>query len=602
MSGAILADSAVQEGGRIMLLARGGNIDVSGNLSARGTVGGQIDMLGDQVHLASTAKLDADGVYGGGTLHVGGAYQGSGDTYRAQSTQVDAGATLQASAVTQGNGGEVVVWSDGRTAYAGSIEARGGAAGGDGGLVEVSGKQILGFTGQVDAGATNGRAGSLLLDPYNFTIGMAEAGLLNRVLRSGTNTSVSADNDIDVNYLIDGRGLNAGGGLTLSAGNNINVNNYIITNNGAINLYANSGTINLASGKVVYAGTAPITVRSGSDLYYAPYLTGGPLSLISTMGSVFINQGIDSSVGNLFIQAAVDVNVNKPIISRSDSNIHAGRDISLNDVSGGGDLILHAGRDINLSNVSRGGDLTLTAGRYANLNAFYTIESLNVTAGNDILFSSGGLTTPHATVWLNGGNLMATSTGGSILVNYYSAIHIGGGKSLALNAYGSVELGILETLGPVSITAQTGYISLRNDIGPPIPSFDPDGNGVASLMLNAGGNINMQGAKAAGAVTITSGGALTATGNVPLDNQGQLLQVPPNVGPAYSPGPTLALPGAEASVSESENAIIRVGSSGQLSEIIPVEDEEEGEEENRKKILKISYERSARQVAELGLR
>ena len=40
----------------------------------------------------------------------------------------------------------------------------------------------------------------------------------------------------------------------------------------------------------------------------------------------------------------------------------------------------------------------------------------------------------------------------------------------------------------------------------------------------------------------------------------------------------------------------------QLSEIIPVEDEEEGEEENRKKILKISYGHSARQVAELGLR
>lgn len=42
MSGTILADSAVQEGGRILLLAHGGNVDVSGNLSARGTKGGQI--------------------------------------------------------------------------------------------------------------------------------------------------------------------------------------------------------------------------------------------------------------------------------------------------------------------------------------------------------------------------------------------------------------------------------------------------------------------------------------------------------------------------------------------------------------------------------
>ena len=141
-------------------------------------------MLGDQVQLASTAKLDADGTYGGGTLHVGGAFQGSGDTYRAQNTQIDAGATLQASALTKGDGGEVVVWSDGNTAYAGSIQARGGVDGGDGGLVEVSGKQTLAFNGLVDAGATSGKAGSLLLDPYNFTIGMAEASLINRVLRT----------------------------------------------------------------------------------------------------------------------------------------------------------------------------------------------------------------------------------------------------------------------------------------------------------------------------------------------------------------------------------------------------------------------------------
>ena len=45
-----------------------------------------------------------------------------------------------------------------------------------------------------------------------------------------------------------------------------------------------------------------------------------------------------------------------------------------------------------------------------------------------------------------------------------------------------------------------------------ISSFDPDGIGVASLYLNAvQGNIFMQGAKAAGPVTITAGGTLTPT-------------------------------------------------------------------------------------------
>jgi hypothetical protein len=80
---------------------------------------------------------------------------------------------------------------------------------------------------------------------------------------------------------------------------------------------------------------------------------------------------------------------------------------------------------------------------------------------------------------------------------------------LTLDAHGSVSLGILEALGPVGITARTGNINLRNDIGSSL--FDPAGTGVSSLMLSAGGNIDMQGAKAAGTVNINAGGMLTPT-------------------------------------------------------------------------------------------
>jgi hypothetical protein len=41
---------------------------------------------------------------------------------------------------------------------------------------------------------------------------MTEASLISRVLRTGTSTSVSADNDLYVNYVIDGRGRYTGGG------------------------------------------------------------------------------------------------------------------------------------------------------------------------------------------------------------------------------------------------------------------------------------------------------------------------------------------------------------------------------------------------------
>ncbi|MFI5179239.1 MAG: filamentous hemagglutinin N-terminal domain-containing protein, partial [Vicinamibacterales bacterium] len=162
MSGAIKADTAVEQGGRILLLGEGGNVEVSGSMSARGATGGSVEVLGDKVHLASTAAVDAGGANGGGVIHVGGAFQGSGDTYRSSQTTVDAGATLAANAGDRGNGGEVVVWSDGTTKFRGAVEAKGGANGGNGGHMEVSGKGTLEFLGTADASAAAGQGGSLL--------------------------------------------------------------------------------------------------------------------------------------------------------------------------------------------------------------------------------------------------------------------------------------------------------------------------------------------------------------------------------------------------------------------------------------------------------
>jgi hypothetical protein len=77
--------------------------------------------------------------------------------------------TLRADARKRGDGGKVVVWSDEDTQFFGTISARGGAEAGDGGRIEVSGKENLVFGGHADAGAPNGRAGMLLLDPKNIT-------------------------------------------------------------------------------------------------------------------------------------------------------------------------------------------------------------------------------------------------------------------------------------------------------------------------------------------------------------------------------------------------------------------------------------------------
>ena len=76
-------------------------------------------------------------------------------------------------ALLRGNGGRVSIWADRSTRFLGSISARGGLQVGDGGFVEVSGKDTLNFGGRVDLTATNGGLGTLLLDPTNILISNA---------------------------------------------------------------------------------------------------------------------------------------------------------------------------------------------------------------------------------------------------------------------------------------------------------------------------------------------------------------------------------------------------------------------------------------------
>jgi filamentous hemagglutinin family protein len=149
------------------------DVEDSGNALSSG-MGGNVTVLGDNVGLFA-ATVDASGMGGGGTIHIGGDYQGQNTLPRARQTLVSADSTITADGVSSesgvtADGGEVVLWSDELTRFYGNISARGGDSGGDGGLVEVSGKELLIFTGFVDAGASFGQPGTLLLDPKTITI------------------------------------------------------------------------------------------------------------------------------------------------------------------------------------------------------------------------------------------------------------------------------------------------------------------------------------------------------------------------------------------------------------------------------------------------
>lgn len=144
LSGVILARGTEVREGSVALVSKSGDIQIAGKIDVSGPKnGGDVLVSGQQVALASTASIDARGAAQGGSVRIGGDFQGRGELPRAKNATLAKGASIDVSATGKGNGGLAVVWSDGNTRMDGRILARGGAQGGNGGLVETSGKVNL---------------------------------------------------------------------------------------------------------------------------------------------------------------------------------------------------------------------------------------------------------------------------------------------------------------------------------------------------------------------------------------------------------------------------------------------------------------------------
>jgi len=191
---------ATNAAGEIALVGDGA-VRVAGTLDASAPAsgsGGRVVTTGEHVTVAAGARLNASGAGGGGEVLVGGSWQNEdAGVPQARTTEIHAGAVLDASATVAGDGGTVVAWSDlgaadGMTRVRGTLAAQAGAAGGDGGRVETSGHRLEVEGARVSTRAAEGATGLWLLDPYDITIASAPSA---NVSSSGSTTFESHGND-----------------------------------------------------------------------------------------------------------------------------------------------------------------------------------------------------------------------------------------------------------------------------------------------------------------------------------------------------------------------------------------------------------------------
>ena len=328
VAGRVTADQIVLTTSAARAAARG-VVNVSGVLDASSVSakGGTITLTGDTVNLTG-ATLDASGALGGGRVRVGlasgaGPARGEGTpTQAAEFVNVDAGTRIAADATREGNGGDVVVWSEAGTSFAGALTAR-GLGGGTGGNAEVSGKALLDFAGTADL--TGARFGTLLLDPYDVAITAGAQTTGAGFTATGNNSVINAttlknalatanvtvatgsggtqNGDIFVNT---GVSWSSGSQLTLSAAGRLVVNAPISVNGGG-QVALNFTTTNASD------YTQGLSFAPGASVVFADGQTGQALAingtsytLLRSMADVDGIDGVAASANPINVSVAGD--------------------------------------------------------------------------------------------------------------------------------------------------------------------------------------------------------------------------------------------------------------------------------------------------------
>ncbi|MBD8051741.1 YDG domain-containing protein, partial [Limnohabitans radicicola] len=396
--------------GGSVAMASAGDYRNTGYIQTNGGagLGGTIQIEADHILLGAGSQINATGTLGGGSILIGGDWQGSGTVRHATTVTMSQGASIDASATQNGNGGKVVLWSDihkadSVTAVHGAIYAKGGVYGGHGGQVETSGHLL-----QVDGIAVNtaaplGASGQWLLDPYDIVINTAGAQYTNS---SGTITSNNACTTVGPNCssYIDHTVIESA------------------LNNGNVTVQSSAGY------NIVIQGDGTVTTNSSNTLTYQ---SGGNITF--NYDSATYPGGVNGANLNLVLQATGTITANAPISVNSVTASAVG-------FAGSGSLSLGTGG----ISINQSGNSTFS-GEISGANAVFTKDGAGTltlsgasTFMGGIIVNAGTLklgANPHATVsndTVGGGNLFGSTTDSPLGLG---AITINAGATLDTNGF-----------------------------------------------------------------------------------------------------------------------------------------------------------------------
>lgn len=535
--GVVNANSAVvgQDGRIVLKASRETKLEGGSVTSAIGTgKGGEIQLLGERVSLSGNAQVDASGAAGGGTVLVGGDYQGKNAALpNAQQTSFGKDAGIRADATVSGEGGKVVLWSDGATVASGSISARGAGAG-KGGLVETSGRRldIDGVRVEAGGGKSGGGNGSWLIDPENVVIGDGVSSNETSYIKASTLTASNTDIRLEATRnlsiqqdIITAHNVRADAGEELTvaatvrstAGSiDLRAKNHIKLLEGS--LLASPEYIDLKAERMTLAGmiegigsTLPVvsfnTFNNGTSIVVGASQAGGGLTLAPSRLAVFKTYGINignsghtgdvviddplTLAGNLVIDTGGAVRIDAPVRLTGASNQFIG---SLHNPLSS---VATVGKDGSIEAATK---ISLLGASQVRIDGTMTSSAIDISARSGGIAGSGRITA-DALVLVSGGGI---GSDGSPLRT--SATHVD-----ALN----------------DVIGGNAPISIQNDRA--LTAGDVVQTGSGDIRLVTDGNLTIQGrvSSESGNVTLLAdkGGALTigpagrvasASGNISL--------------------------------------------------------------------------------------